>query len=77
MSAYDPSISFDSVVVPIPDAPAPITKPNPPASPQDKVIVTTAATAAGWSIYQYGLLAAAVVAALGVATFVYFKFLRK
>lgn len=61
-----------------PSAPSkPAVAPKPPATKKDKVIVTTAAAAAGWSIYQYGLVAAGIVAALGVAAFVYFKFIRK
>lgn len=60
-----------------PAKPAAVTPPKPPVSKQDKVIVTTAATAAGWSIYQYGFLAAGIVAALAVVAFVYFKFIRK
>lgn len=67
---------FLGLAPPTPPAkPAP--SPKPPITKQDKVIVTTAAAAAGWSIYQYGLVAVGVVAALGIAAFVYFKFIRK
>lgn len=60
-----------------PTKPATAPPPKPSVSKQDKVIVTTVATAAGWSIYQYGLLAAGIVAVLAVVAFVYFKLIRK
>lgn len=62
--------------IPIPpDVPPVIGKP--PISKPDKAIIGGAVVAAGSSIWQWGWIAAGIVAALGIAAFVYFKFIRK
>ena len=74
MAALDPSISFGTPVVPIPDAPLPS---KPPVSKSDKAVVTGAVVAAGAATYQYGWIALGVVALFAISAFVYFKFVRK
>lgn len=65
--------------MPIPPDVSPAdTKPaKPPISKTDKAIVGGAVVAAGSSIVQWGWIAAGIVAALAIAAFIYFKFVRK
>lgn len=76
MMKIDPSISFGGVIAaPIPDAPPVVAKPD--TSKRDKVVVVTTVTAAAGSVVQWSWYAAGVLAVIGVAAFVYFKFIRK
>lgn len=88
MAGNDPIISrlktSDKIVSTIqPSAPLPDVAPidakpaNSPISKTDKAIVGGASVAVASAIWQWGWIAAGIVAALGIAAFIYFKFVRK
>lgn len=66
-----------AIFPPAPKADVPPVIAKPDTSKRDKVVVVTTVTAAAGSIVQWSWYAAGVLAVIGVAAFVYFKFIRK